>query len=293
MAVRNRLPQLDPRHSAASTGRTNHPGRQIVLSLWIGVPKAAEASAALAAQRVAEPESGVPRNLFAAMTFLFALGAAAAAHAEKTIYLTFDMDMNESMYRKALATGEKWYSPAMFTYLEENRIPATLFVSGLFATAYPMLIKNLASNPQFSFQNHGYDEASFTPRCYWLRTLRTDREKIAQIQTTEDIIKEYTGQTATYFRFPGVCTNARENALVQSLGYTVDDGTVIAGDPFNGNTASIVKAVLAQAKGGATVIMHVGGPNAPRSLAALESIVPRLKAEGYQFAKLGAAASGG
>jgi peptidoglycan/xylan/chitin deacetylase (PgdA/CDA1 family) len=232
------------------------------------------------------------RKSLAATIFLLALGVAPAAHAEKTIYLTFDMDMDKAMFRKVLQAGEKWYNPTLIVYLEKNKIPVTFFVSGLFAIAYPSLMKSLASSTEFSFQNHSYDEASFTPHCYWLRTLGTIAQKADQIRKTEDIIKEATGRKATYFRFPGVCTNARQNALVESLGYTINDGTVISGDPFNANTASIVNAVLAHAENGATIIMHVGGPNAPKSLAALEQIVPRLKAEGYQFAKLDGSRSG-
>jgi peptidoglycan-N-acetylglucosamine deacetylase len=232
------------------------------------------------------------RKFLVAMVFLFAPGVVPGAHAEKTIYLTFDMDMNEAMYRKALQANEKWYDPALLAYLEEHKVPATFFVSGLFAIAYPTLLRSLASSSEFSFQNHSYDEASFTPHCYRLRTLGTTPQKIAEIRKTEDIIKEHTGQTPTYFRFPGICTNARENALVQSLGYTINNGTVISGDPFNANTASIVNAVIAHAKSDATITMHVGGPNAPKSLAALQQIVPRLTAEGYQFAKLDGARSG-
>ncbi len=196
------------------------------------------------------------------------------------------MDMNGFMYRKTLATGEKWYNPAQFIYLEQNHTPATLFVSGLFATTYPDLIRNLASTAQFSFQNHSYDESSFIPHCYWLTTLKSAQAKVNQITETENIIRQETGQTATYFRFPGVCHSATDNALVRSLGYTINDGSDISGDPFNHNTKAIVRAVLSGAKSGATIIMHVGGHNAPESLAALEQIVPKLEAEGYVFKKL-------
>jgi len=147
-------------------------------------------------------------------------------------------------------------------------------------------MKQLATENIFSFQNHAYDESSFVPNCYWLTTLTTDQQKASQIAQTEDLLKQMTGQTATYFRFPGACTNAQNDALVKSLGYTVNDGTVIAGDPFNKNISTIVNAILGNATGGATVLMHVGGPNAPESLAALKEIVPALKAKGYEFEKL-------
>jgi hypothetical protein len=147
-------------------------------------------------------------------------------------------------------------------------------------------LKTLLRIQHSTFQNHSNDEASFTPHCYRLHTLTTARQKIDRIQRTEEIIKNYTGQRATYFRFPGICTNAQEDALVESLGYAVEDGTVVAGDPFNENLQAIVNAVIAKATNEATVIMHVGGANAPKSLAALQQIVPQLRAQGYQFATL-------
>jgi len=220
------------------------------------------------------------------VVFFTVTSFAPPAHADKVIYLTFDMDMNGFMFQKTQKTAEQWYDSALFTYLEQNNIPATFFVSGLFAVAYPDLIKNLATDDNFSFQNHSYDESSFTPNCYWLKTLDTDDEKEMQISETEAVLKEDTGQTATYFRFPGVCRDAQNIALVKSLGYTINDGTVISGDPFNKNTDAIVDAVLDGATSSASVIMHVGGPNAPESLAALQKIVPKLKAEGYEFEKL-------
>jgi peptidoglycan/xylan/chitin deacetylase (PgdA/CDA1 family) len=204
----------------------------------------------------------------------------------KTIYLTFDMDMDESMYQKALNQKELWYDPELFEYLESQNIPATFFASGLFLEAYAALIKNLATDANFSFQNHSYDESSFVPNCYWLQTLTTDAEKTAQIAQTESLIQQTTGQTATFFRFPGVCTDPQNDALVQNLGYQIEDGTIISGDPFTNNTQAIVNAVVDQARSGGVVIMHVGGPNAPKSLDAIEQIIPALRAKGYRFAKL-------
>lgn len=208
------------------------------------------------------------------------------AHAERNIYLTFDMDMNGSMYAKTLATDKKWYDSALFDYLEQYNIPATFFASGLFIVAYPELIKNLAASGEFSFENHSYDESSFVPHCYWLTTLQSDEEKAKQIAETETIIKQATGQTATYFRFPGICHNAENDTLVKSLGYIINDGSIIAGDPFNSSTTVMVANILARATNGGTILMHVGGSNAPKSLAVLEQIVPALEARGYTFAKL-------
>jgi hypothetical protein len=64
---------------------------------------------------------------------------------------------------------------------------------------------------------------------------------------------------------------------VQSLGYTIDDDTVISGDPFNANTASIVNAVLAHAKNGATIIMHVGFPTPRKACPRWSTLCPDSK----------------
>lgn len=214
------------------------------------------------------------------------VATSSASTPSKPIYLTFDLDMNGFMYQKTMQTGRVWYNPAVFTYLEQKRIPATFFVSGLFATTYPQLMEQLASTSQFAFENHSYDESSFVPHCYWLSTLKTKQQKIDAVAKTESIIKKYTGQTATYFRFPGDCTNTQNNALIKSLGYAINDGTDISGDPFNKNANAIIRAVLSNATSSATILMHVGGPNAPESLTVLKYIVPKLEAEGYQFERL-------
>jgi len=63
----------------------------------------------------------------------------------------------------------------------------------------------------------------------------------------------------------------------------VDDPNVVAGDSFNPNVDAIVEQVLRQAKDGGTVIFHLGGPNAPSTLAALRKVVPALEQRGYVF----------
>ncbi len=252
---------------------------RFLISLVVGVVTATSSLLGFAHTQVVHAVGTVPSTVSTET-------ASSSSNSQKSIYLTFDMDMNGFMYRKTERTGRQWYDPALLTYLEQNRIPATFFVSGLFVTTYPELIQGLASTSQFAFENHSYDESSFVPHCYWLRTLTTDQQKIDQIQKTEQLIKKYTRQTATLFRFPGACTNEENNAFVKSLGYTVNDGTDVAGDPFNKNAEAVVQAVLAHATAGGTILMHVGGPNAPESLTVLKQIVPKLESEGYRFEKL-------
>ena len=83
----------------------------------------------------------------------------------RKIYLTFDADITPEM-RHRLQAGEvpAWYSPGLVAYLEKQQAPVTLFVTGLFAEAYPELVKELGSNSHFSIQNHTYDPFSLSKR---------------------------------------------------------------------------------------------------------------------------------
>ncbi|MEI8062138.1 MAG: polysaccharide deacetylase family protein [bacterium] len=205
----------------------------------------------------------------------------------KKIYLTFDMDMSDTMSRRLEKQKDfKWYDPELISYLDKNNIQATFFISGLFADTYPEVIRSLALNPNFSFQNHAYDESAFVSNCYWLKTLKTDKDKIEQIMKTQISIQKTAGQTPDYFRYPGICHDQKNDELVQKLGFKISNGNVIPSDPFNHNKEKMVKTVMKEAKDGSVVVMHVGGPNAPKSLEVLKQIVPELASKDFIFAKL-------
>jgi peptidoglycan/xylan/chitin deacetylase (PgdA/CDA1 family) len=201
-----------------------------------------------------------------------------------TLYLTFDADMTPAMLRR-LHGGEvsSWYDPAILQFLQENHVPAAIFVSGLFAEAYPDLIDRLAHDPLFVIGVHGYRHAAFTPHCYGLPSLRTDADKLDDITRARDTIARLTGRTPMLFRYPGLCHDSHDDALVRQAGLAVDTPSVIAGDSFNHDVEAIARQVLRQARDGGTVIFHLGGPNAPVTLDALEKVVPALKRKGYEF----------
>jgi peptidoglycan-N-acetylglucosamine deacetylase len=203
-----------------------------------------------------------------------------------TLYLSFDADMTPGMLRR-LRSGEvaSWYDPAIVQYLRDNEIPAVIFVSGLFAETYPDLIERLARDPLFAIGAHGYRHAAFTANCYGLPFLHTDAERLDDLTHARDTIARITGRAPTLFRYPGLCRDAHDDALVRQAGLTVDTPTVVAGDSFNHDVDAIVRQVIRQARDGGTVIFHLGGPNAPVTLEALKRVVPELRKQGYEFAR--------
>lgn len=222
--------------------------------------------------------------------------APAAAHnvPEKTafstssvVYLTFDADMTPRMKRE-LQNGsvKQWYDPALITYLEQNHIPATIFVTGMFAEIYPQAVTQWGHNPLFKIGNHSYSHPGFTTHCYHLATVTTTAEKISQITRTQTILEKDIGYYPTLFRFPGLCHTVADDQLVKKQGLTPIDATDISGDAFASSSTVITTRVMKHLHANAIILMHTGGPHAPATTATLEKLVPLLEKEGYHLEKL-------
>ena len=205
----------------------------------------------------------------------------------RTVYLTFDADMTPAMKRRLEEKKVSfWYDQGLVDYLRKENVPATIFTTGMFAELYPVLVKDLAEDGRFSIQNHSYDHAGFESPCYGLNELSTDDQRRAEITKTQAILKTLTGYAPTLFRFPGLCKNAHDDAIVTSLGLQVNDGNLVSGDAFSHDAARIAMHVIDTAVDGSVVVMHLGGPNATATPRAVMLIVPALRAKGFVFEKL-------
>ncbi len=202
----------------------------------------------------------------------------------KTLSLTFDADMTHGMQARLRAgTVKEWYDPALIAFLRKEKIPSTVFMTGLFAETYPDLAKSLAHDPLFSIQNHSYDHAAFESPCYGLPSLSSDAEKRAELTKTQDDLARIADAHPTLFRYPGLCHNAHDDALVAEAGLSVSDSDIISGDAFAKNAERVAETIIAHAHDRGEVVMHLGGHNAPVTAAALEKAVPVLRAAGYTF----------
>ena len=218
---------------------------------------------------------------------LFSAGKISAASSSKTIFLTFDADMNHRMQKEqSSGSVKKWYDPALVEYLKKNNIPATFFVTGMFAEMYPDLIKEIAADQNFSIQNHSYDHPAFEPHCFGLPVITSDRKKLEEIGKTQGIIKKITGSTPAYFRFPGLCHKPHDDASVSAEGLKIVKGEVVSGDAFLKKPAAIVANTLHAIARGQVVIFHLGTKLTPGTTAAVELLVPKLEGLGYTFGRL-------
>ena len=213
-----------------------------------------------------------------------ALAQATPSSKSKSVYLTFDADMTPFM-KKKLDEGivSSYYSKDLVSYLETEKIPATIFVTGMFAEIYGDLIKEMGKYPEIEIANHSYSHPGFENPCYKLKTISTDAEKIGEMEKTQKILSALTGRVPKFFRHPGLCHNNHDDQLAQKIGLTVSDDGLTSGDAFNKNPKNIIKTVLSRVHDGSVIIMHLGGPNAPEIGVAIKGVVEKLKAEGYVF----------
>lgn len=199
------------------------------------------------------------------------------------VALTFDADMTPGMawqLQKGLVGS--WYNREVVDILRQEHEPATIFLTGLWARAYPDDSRSLAADPLFEIGSHTYDHAAFRLPCYGLGGTANRAGEIADAQAA---ISAVTGVTPRLIRFPGDCWTYDDVALAQGYGLTVIAGDVRSGDGFNPSPAAVVSTVLRQVKPGSIVLMHLhGGPNAPSTAPALRELIPAIRAAGLGFA---------
>jgi len=172
------------------------------------------------------------------------------------------------------------------SWLREERVPATLFLAGLWIERYPAVTQDLSADPLFEIGNHSYSHPGFRSPCYGLASVRKSNQA-TEVQRTDALLKKYTTSYQKYFRFPGLCFGVGDVETIEALGYIVIGGDVYAGDGFERSAAKIVSNILVHVRPGSIVILHMhGGPNAPRTADALPDIIRRLRLRGYTFVKV-------
>ena len=200
----------------------------------------------------------------------------------KEIAFTFDADMTPHMLEmRQEGIVQDWYDKKVVDTLVKNDIPATFFITGLWAETYPNLVREFSENKNFEIGNHSYDHAGFTKPCY---NLTPAHDKKEEIEKTQKILASLTEKIPKLFRFPGGCHSAADVSLAHSLGVTTVNWDVISGDSYYQDPDKIAEKILAEVKDGSIIVMHVsGGPFAPASGEALVKVIPVLQDRGYIF----------
>lgn len=198
------------------------------------------------------------------------------------VALTFDGDMTEGMLRK-LDTGvaSSYDGAPVVDELQRMRVPATFFLTGLWAQRYPATARRIAADPLFEVGSHSYSHRAFAIPCFGL-------EPVPVVQMADDVRRSYEliraqvpGATQ-YFRFPGGCHDAAALGALGGVGVTAVQWDVVSGDAFGTSVDKIVRQSVGGASNGSIIVMHATLGNAPLTAKALPRIVEGLRAKGLR-----------
>lgn len=234
-------------------------------------PSGSTASPSPTAARFPTPPDGLP------------VVVEAGPRDSRRVALTFDADMTPLMLRR-LDTGEvaSYYNDALIAELRRLRVPATLFLTGLWMQRYPDVTRELAADPLFELGTHTWQHRVFTADCYGLAQVPMS-EMLEEVTRAQRLLADLAGSRATaLFRFPGGCYDQAALRAIAPSEVTVIQFDVAGGDGFQDQPDPIVRTVVDAVRSGSIVVLHMNGGNtSPRTADAIGPIVDQLRAQGY------------
>jgi len=205
--------------------------------------------------------------------------------------------------RKKLDTGKKvlaftfdacggrhsGYNAKLIAYLRREKIPATLFVTGIWIDRNPEVFKDLAKDPLFEIENHGllHRVCSITGQSkFGVMATSGIGDVIDEMELNARKIEVLSGRRPMFFRSAAAYTDEASALVAHRLGMEVVSYDIVSGDYIPFASAKYIKnSIVTQARHGAIIIMHFNHPEW-HELEALEKAVPALRAKGFSFGRL-------
>jgi peptidoglycan/xylan/chitin deacetylase (PgdA/CDA1 family) len=165
------------------------------------------------------------------------------------------------------------YTPAILSYLEKTHTPATFFVLGQYAQAYPWLIQREAADG-FTIGVHTWNHPD-------MQTLSNSQRAWQFSATVQQLHSDLGANTCIWlWRPPYGSYNGSIIAQAGSFGLTTivwDDDPADWSQP---GTMTIANRVLANVRPGSIILMHDGPAGRAQTLAALPYILDGLRKRG-------------
>ncbi len=179
---------------------------------------------------------------------------------EKLVALTFD----DGPWPDTLAVLE---------VLRQYGAKATFFWVGLHLQKRPEIAQQVVA------EGHAVGNHTWSHR----NTPMTPDEAAEEIERTAALIEQATGQTTFLFRPPGGRLHNGLADYALQRGYTVVQWSVLSEDTKTQDATYIADNVLRNIQPGSIVLLHDGGGDRAQTVAALHSILPALRAQGFRF----------
>lgn len=186
----------------------------------------------------------------------------------KQIALTFDDGPNEP------------YTRQLLELLAKHNVPATFFLIGRYVEQRPDLARAIAQ------AGHVIGNHTFT---HPLLTFESRAQVCREINQARQAIAEAVGEHSPLFRPPWGARRPGLFSLVRQLGLEPVLWNITGYDWNASSVEGIVDKVSTRIRGGDVVLLHDGshhgfGVDRSKTVAAVEQLIARTKAGGFQFA---------
>jgi cellulose synthase/poly-beta-1,6-N-acetylglucosamine synthase-like glycosyltransferase/peptidoglycan/xylan/chitin deacetylase (PgdA/CDA1 family) len=173
------------------------------------------------------------------------------------------------------------WTPRIAAALRRLQVPATFFVIGSKVASHPDLVRSLR-RWGFELGNHTFTHVDLASLPAWERRLQislTERALDAAVGVGSRLIRP------PYSSVPAAVTPAQERAYADlaSRGYVIVLSDLDGEDWRRPGVGAIVRAVTPRHGQGGIVLLHDGGGDRSETVAAVERLVPTLRARGFRF----------
>jgi cellulose synthase/poly-beta-1,6-N-acetylglucosamine synthase-like glycosyltransferase/peptidoglycan/xylan/chitin deacetylase (PgdA/CDA1 family) len=178
------------------------------------------------------------------------------------------------------------WTPRIEAVLQRYHVPATFFVVGSAVVREPGIVRDLHDRG-FEIGNHTFSHADLSRIPDWERSL--------QLGMTDNAVAGAAGvrprlMRPPYSAGPSAVTDRQLPAIedVARRGYVIALSDYDSRDWARPGVAEVVRNAMPPGRRGGIVLMHDGGGNRSETVAALERLIPALRARGFTFVRVSA-----
>lgn len=179
------------------------------------------------------------------------------------------------------------YDDELITFLQNENIPATLFINERWIHANEQLFLELAENPLFQIENHGTHHQPLSVdggEAWGIPATDSPQAVYDEIITNHETVKDITGKEMTLFRSGTAFYDEIAVELAQELGYEVVNFDIL-GDAGATYSADQVQRALLGSEPGSIPLLHMNQPNSGTT-EGVKRAIPLLKDQGFEFVLL-------
>lgn len=163
-------------------------------------------------------------------------------------------------------------TPLVLDMLEKYGVPGSFFLIGNNINAQTEKVVKRAYDMGCEIDNHS--------KTHPYMNKMTAEEITAEVDFVSDKVKEITGETTRFFRPPYIAVN---ETMYENIDMPFICGVGCNDWDKNVTVEQRIEKTLAQVKDGTIILLHDASGNTP-TVEALDTIIPSLLDEGYQFA---------